>query len=70
MEAQAEPPHHPDYDAAEYMTGANTQKHAVAPELRAHVARQMRDDAEVKKQLAKVRELKGAPSAKAPGVKK
>ena len=53
----------PDYDTAEYMIGVSDPRHGVAPELRAHVAKLMRDDAEVKKQLTKVRELRGAPKA-------
>ena len=43
------------------------EKAGVAPELRSHVAKEMRDAAEVKRQLGKVRELKGdKPHAKAP----
>ena len=60
MEAHQENPTAPDYDAADYMSGAHAKKHGVCPALRAHAARLMKDDAEVKKQLSKVRELRPA----------
>ena len=45
-------------DAAAYITGEAEEKMGVAPALRSHVAKEMRDAAEVKKQLGKVRELR------------
>ena len=57
MEAHAESPTSPNYDAADYLSGAYAEKTGVAPALRAHAAKQMRDDAEVKQQLGKVREV-------------
>ena len=67
MEAHADDPTRPDYEAATYITGAYLEQAGVAPNLRSHVAKEMRDAAEVKKQLGKVRELKGEkPHGKAP----
>ena len=57
----AENPTTPDYDAADYLSGQYMEKTGVAPMLRAHAAKQMRDDVEVKKQLGKVRELRVNP---------
>ena len=71
MEAHAENPTQPDYDAAAFITGEYLEKGGVAPELKAHVAKQMRDEAEVRKQLGKVRELKtGTPPGKGGGKQK
>lgn len=61
MEVDADNPVQPDYEAAEYITGRHRQASGVAPELRSHVARLMKEDAEVKKQLG--RELMEAASA-------
>ena len=63
MEAHADNPASPDYDAAAYISGAYLEKAVVAPSLRAHVAKEMRAEAEVKTHLGKVRELRGAPKA-------
>ena len=60
MEAHAADPGRPDYDAADYLGGAYAEKGGIDPKLRAHAARVMKDDAEVRKQLGKVRVLKGA----------
>jgi hypothetical protein len=65
MEAHSENPNQPDYESAEYFAGTRTEKMGVAPELKSYVARQMKDDAEVKKQLTKTRELRSTPFAKA-----
>ena len=66
MEAHADNPTAPDYDAS-YISGAYMEK-AVVAVLRAHVAREMKAEAEVKKTLTKVRELRPerpkAPPAK------
>ena len=58
MEAHHEDPIKPDYDSAMYFTEEAHEKTGVSPALKSHVAKQMRDDAEVKKQLGKVRELR------------
>ena len=65
MEAHAESPHQPDYESADYFAGARTEKMGVAPRIEVVRRLQMNDDAEVKKQLTKVRELRTAPAAKA-----
>ena len=58
MEAHHEDPIKPDYDSAMYYTEEAHEKTGVSPALKAHVAKQMRGDAEVKKQLGKVWELR------------
>ena len=46
MEAHADHPYQPDYEAADYFAGTRAEKMEVAPELKTLVALQMRGDAE------------------------
>ena len=64
MEAHSDNPVQPDYESADYFAGTRAEKMGVAPELKSYVARQMKDDAEVKKQLTKTRELRTTPFLK------
>lgn len=63
MEAHSDNPVQPDYEAADYISGRHRESSGIAAELRTHVARLMRDGAEVKRQIGKVRELRGAAAA-------
>ena len=63
LEAHSRNPGSPDYDGSEYFEGLEKKKFGVAPSLREHVARRMRDDAEIEKQKTKARELRSTPNA-------
>ena len=56
LEAHSKDPMQPDYDAAEAFSGTVNRRVCVAPSLRAHVAKEMRDDAEIDKQRSTTRE--------------
>lgn len=61
------------YEPAKYITGRHRESCGIPPELRFHVMRVMRVYAEVKRQIGKIRELRGAAAVSkggpAPGKK-
>jgi len=59
LEAHTRDPAQPDYEAAEAFSGTVNRRVCVAPSLRAHVAREMRDEAEIDKQRVKAKDLRG-----------
>eukprot|EP00971_Amphidinium_carterae_P350196 6491429-Amphidinium_carterae.4 len=63
MEAHRENPMVPEYESADYYLDEVGQRSAVAPVLRAHVATQMKQEAEVRKNVLKTRELRTSGQA-------
>ena len=63
LEAHSRNPGSPDYDGSEYFEGLEKKRFGVAPSLREHVARRMRDDAKIEKQKTKAREFRTTPNA-------
>jgi hypothetical protein len=59
MEAHSRDPLHPDYDVADKFSGMTDRGLCVAPALRAHVAKEVREEAEIDKQRSKAREVRG-----------
>ena len=60
LEAHRENAAVPSYEASDYFSGLERGV-GIAPALSAHVAKVMKEEAEVEKQRSKVRELRGPP---------
>ena len=54
-------PAKPNFESAKLFSGMGAEMDPVAPELRSHVAKKARDEAEIEKQRQKARELRKAP---------
>mmetsp|Transcript_8309 Transcript_8309/g.18577 ORF Transcript_8309/g.18577 Transcript_8309/m.18577 type:complete len:450 (+) Transcript_8309:263-1612(+) len=63
LDAHNDNPLMPDYSSSEYWLDVSRTKNTVDPTLKAHIARQLKDDTEVKKQLQKSRELRSQTPA-------
>jgi hypothetical protein len=64
LDAHARNPLAPNYEASEYYSGSRRGRHGIAPSLNAHVARVMKDEAEIEKQRSKARDADGGKGGK------
>ena len=61
LEAHLRDPSAPDYDADDAFSGSVNRRVCVAPALRSHVAKELRDEAEIERQREKTKEVRGGP---------
>ncbi len=70
LAAHARNPASPDYEGAEHYEGLEKRRFGIAPAMTEHVARRMKEEADIEKQRNKAREARSTPKSGAPGGKK